>query len=99
MLDRRGFQVKAQGENEIQGTREFDAPPAMVWEAFTKPELLRRWMLGPDGWVMKVCEVDLRVGGAYRYVWYKEKTDYSMGMGGVYLEVERPRKLVNDEKF
>jgi uncharacterized protein YndB with AHSA1/START domain len=99
MLDRRGFQVKAQGENEIQGTREFDAPPEMLWEAWTRPELLRRWLLGPDGWVMKVCEIDLRVGGAYRYVWHQEKTGVSMGMGGVFLEVDKPRKLVNNEKF
>lgn len=99
MLDRRGFQVKAQGENEIHGTREFAAPPEMVWDAWTRPELLRRWLLGPDGWVMTVCEVDLRVGGSYRYVWHKEKTGYSMGMGGVFLEVDRPRKLVNSEKF
>lgn len=99
MSERRGFQVKAQGENEIRGTREFDAPPEMVWKAWTEPELLRRWLLGPDGWVMQVCEVDARVGGAYRYVWYKEKTAVSMGMGGVFLAVEKPRKLVSTEKF
>jgi uncharacterized protein YndB with AHSA1/START domain len=99
MLDRRGFQVKAQGENEIHGTREFDAPPGMVWAAWTRPELLRRWLLGPDGWVMKVCEVDARVGGAYRYVWQMEKADVSMGMGGKFLVVEEPRKLVSTEKF
>lgn len=99
MLNRRGFQVKAQGEREIVGTREFNAPSEMVWDAWTKPELLRRWLLGPDGWVMKVCEVDLRVGGAYRYVWHKEKTDYTMGVGGVFLEVEKPRRLMNNEKF
>ena len=44
-------------------TRAFDAPRALVFDAFTKPELIRRWMLGPDGWSMPVCEVDLRVGG------------------------------------
>src|SRR5687768_10206028 len=99
MMDRRGFQVEAQGEREIHGTRGFDAPVGMVWDAFTRPELLRRWMLGPDGWTMKVCEVDLRAGGAYRYVWHKEKTGYSMGMGGVFLEVDKPRKLVSNEKF
>ncbi len=60
MSERRGFQVEAQGENEILGTREFDAPPEMVWKAWTEPELLRRWLLGPDGWVMQVCEVDAR---------------------------------------
>lgn len=48
---------------------------------------------------MTVCEVDLKVGGAYRYVWQKEKADYAMGVSGVFLEVDKPRKLVNNEKF
>jgi uncharacterized protein YndB with AHSA1/START domain len=99
MAERGGFQVRAQGEREILGTREFAAPRERVWDAFTRPELLRRWMLGPDGWVMEVCEVDLRAGGSFRYVWHKEKTGYRMGMGGVFLEVDRPRKLVSREKF
>src|SRR6267143_2100027 len=46
-----------------------DAPRRMVFDAFTKPELVKQWLLGPPGWTMPVCEIDLRVGGAYRYVW------------------------------
>lgn len=99
MPDRNGFQVRSQGDREILGTREFDAPRELVWDAFTRPELVRRWMLGPDGWEMEVCELDLRVGGAYRYVWHQVGTGYRMGVSGIYLEVDRPRKLVNTEKF
>lgn len=50
-------------------TRVFDAPRRMVFKALTKPELIKQWMLGPPGWTMPVCEIDLRVGGAYRYLW------------------------------
>src|SRR5579862_1873146 len=69
------FTVSTPSDREIQVTRDFDAPRPMVFEAFTKPELVRRWLLGPPGWIMPQCEVDLRVGGAYRYVWRFEKTD------------------------
>jgi uncharacterized protein YndB with AHSA1/START domain len=99
MPDLRGYKVAAHGDLEIKGTREFDAPRTLVWEAFTKPELLKRWMLGPDGWVMTVCEIDLRVGGSYRYVWFKEKEGFSMGMGGSFLEIEKPKRIVNTERF
>jgi len=61
--------------------------------------LVRRLLLGPDGLTMPVCEIDLRVGGLYRYVWRKESTNTEMGMGGVFREVVRPEKLVATEKF
>ncbi len=54
-------------EVEIQITRVFDAPRALVWEALTMPEHLRRWMLGPEGWEMAVCELDLRPGGGWHH--------------------------------
>ena len=50
-------------------TRDFEAPRTLVWDAHTKPELVRRWMLGPPGWSMPVCEMDLRAGGKYRDQW------------------------------
>ena len=53
-------------DREIMMTRVFDAPRELVFDALTKPELVKRWLLGPDGWSMPVCEIDLRVGGAYR---------------------------------
>ncbi|MEA2707544.1 MAG: hypothetical protein QOF78_145, partial [Phycisphaerales bacterium] len=87
------------GERELVMTRTFDAPRKMVFDAFTKPELLKRWLLGPPGWSMPVCDVDLRVGGAYRYVWRKDSDGTEMGMGGVYREIIAPERVVATEKF
>jgi uncharacterized protein YndB with AHSA1/START domain len=90
--------VSTPSEREIVMTRVFDAPRSMVFDALTKPELLMRWFSGPPGWSLVVCEVDLRVGGAYRYVWRNDNgTD--MGMGGVYREIVRPERLVATESF
>jgi uncharacterized protein YndB with AHSA1/START domain len=93
------LQVTAQGEREIVMTRAFSAPRRLVWDAHTRPDLLKKWLLGPDGWELVVCDVDLRVGGAYRWVWRKEKTGKEMGLGGVYREVEAPQRLVSTENF
>lgn len=92
------LQIAARGDREIVMTRDFDAPRAMVFDAYTKPELLRRWLLGPPGWTMVVCDVDLRVGGAYRFVWHSPEKG-EMGMGGVYREILRPERLVSTERF
>jgi uncharacterized protein YndB with AHSA1/START domain len=91
--------VSASGDREIVMTRSFNAPRNLVFDAFTKPELIKRWLLGPDGWTMPVCEVDLRVGGKYRYVWRKENDGTEMGMGGVYREIVPNERIVNTEKF
>jgi len=93
------FKLSTPTDREILIERDFNAPRELVFEAFTKPDLVRRWLLGPDGWTMPVCEIDLRVGGAYRYVWHKESCNITMGMGGVFREVARPKKLVATEKF
>jgi len=93
------FKVSTPTDREIVVERDFHAPRPLVFDAFTKPELVRRWLLGPDGWTMPVCEIDLRPGGAYRYIWRKESTGMEMGMGGVFREVVRPEKLVATEKF
>ena len=93
-----GLQLTTRGEKELVMTREFAAPRALVFDAFTKPELVRRWLLGPPGWSMPVCEIDLRVGGSYRYVWRHENGS-QMGMGGVFREIVVPERLVSTEKF
>lgn len=87
------------GDREIIITRDFNAPRQLVWDAHTKPELIKRWLLGPPGWSMPVCEVDLRVGGKYRYVWRNEDSGSQMGMCGVYREITAPQRLVATEKF
>jgi uncharacterized protein YndB with AHSA1/START domain len=86
-------------DREIQMTRLFDAPRRLVFDAFTKPELVKRWLLGPDGWSMPVCEIDLRVGGRYRYVWRNDANGKEMGAGGVFQEVVAPERLVHTERF
>ena len=98
MKDTGKLKVAARGEREIVMTRTFDAPRKLVFDAFTRPELIRNWLLGPAGWTMPVCEVDLRVGGRYRYEWRKEPGTV-MGMGGVFREVTAPARLVSTETF
>ena len=90
--------VAAKGDREITMTRRFGAPRAMVFEAWTKPELLKRWMTGPPGMTLPICEVDLRVGGAYRYVW-RTSQGQEMGAGGTFLEVAAPERFVATERF
>lgn len=64
--------VTTPSDLEIEMTRFFDAPRRLVYEAMVKPELLRRWMIGPPGWTMEACEIDLTVGGKYRCGWRRE---------------------------
>jgi uncharacterized protein YndB with AHSA1/START domain len=90
--------VEARGSREIIMTRVFDAPRHLVFEAFTRPELLKRWFFGPPGWSLVVCEVALRVGDAYRYVW-RGPDGTEMGMRGVCREFVPPERLVATEKF
>ena len=92
------FKVSTPTDREIRISRVFDAPRELVFDAFTKPELLTRWMSGPPGWSFVVCEVDLRVGGAYRFVW-RGPDGTEMGMGGVHREIERPERVVNTQRF
>ena len=92
------LKVTTPTDREILMTRVFDAPRHLVFEAMTKPELLKRWFHGPPGWSLEVCEVDLRVGGTYRYVW-RNVDGNEMGMGGVYREVVPPERIVATEKF
>jgi uncharacterized protein (TIGR03086 family) len=79
-------------------TRLFDAPRRLVFDALTRPDLLKRWFFGPPGWSLVVCEVDLKVGGAYRYVW-RGPDGTNMGARGVYREVVPPERLAHSESF
>ena len=90
--------VATQGDRELVFTRAFNASRALVFDCMTKPELVTRWMLGPPGWTMPVCEIDLRVGGRYRYVW-RNQEGRDMGMGGVFKEIVAPEKIVATELF
>jgi uncharacterized protein YndB with AHSA1/START domain len=95
----RALRISASGEHEIRMTRDFDAPRRLVFEAYTKPELLKRWLGVREGWVLAECEVDLRVGGAYRYLWRHEARGARMGAGGRFREIVVPERIVCTEKF
>ena len=93
------LQVTTQGDREVRLVREFDAPRHLVWDCFTKPELVRRWLFGPDGWSLDVCEVSLVPGGRCRYVWKKADGAVSMGMSAVCREAVPPERAVFVETF
>jgi uncharacterized protein YndB with AHSA1/START domain len=92
------LKVTTPGDRDIVLSREFDAPRRLVFEAMTTPELLQRWLLGPPGWTMVLCQVDLKVGGSYRYVW-RQDDGSEMGMHGVYREIAPPEHIVSTEVF
>jgi uncharacterized protein YndB with AHSA1/START domain len=93
-----GLKVTTPSDREIALTRVFDAPARLVFEAYTKPELLKRWLGVHNGWVLAVCEIDLKVGGTYRYVW-RNPGGMDMGMRGVYREIVPPVRIVATESF
>ncbi|HEX6900750.1 MAG TPA: SRPBCC family protein [Thermoanaerobaculia bacterium] len=93
------LKITTPSDREIVMTRDFDAPRDLVFEALTKPELVKRWLLGPDGWSMPVCEIDLKVGGTFRYVWRRDADGSEMGMSGVYREIVAPERIVSTEQF
>ena len=85
-------------DRELVMRRIFNAPGAMVFDALTKPGMIKQWMLGPPGMTMPVCEIDLRVGGEYRYVW-RNADGFEMGVRGTYREITPPEQLVHTERF
>ena len=92
------LQVTTPTDREIVMTRVFDAPRRLVFEAWTNPERVARWMLGPEGWTMPVCEIDLRPGGAWHFVW-RRANGTEMAMRGVYREITPPERLVSTESW
>jgi uncharacterized protein YndB with AHSA1/START domain len=90
--------VAMPSDREVLVTRVFDAPRNLVWDCHTKPELIRRWMLGPPGWSMPVCEVDFSVGGKYHYRWRKDADGVEFGFNGMYREIETQRRIVTIER-
>jgi uncharacterized protein YndB with AHSA1/START domain len=85
-------------DREVAWTRSFAAPRERVFRALTEPEHVQRWLLGPDGWTMPICEMDLRVGGEWRYVWRNGDGD-EFALQGVFREIERPARIVYTESM
>src|SRR5687767_13613672 len=92
-------QVTLPSEREVKVVRSFKAPRALVYRAYTEPELVRRWMLGPPGWSMPVCEMDVRVGGTYRWRWRSDDNANEFGFSGTFREVQPPSRLVHTEAY
>jgi uncharacterized protein YndB with AHSA1/START domain len=92
-------QVSLPSDTEVRVTRSFHAPRALVWQAHTAPELARQWLLGYPGWSMPVCEMDVRVGGKYRWRWRADRSGEEFGFFGTFDEVSEPERLSYDQYY
>lgn len=84
---------------DVVVVRSFAAPRDLVFDAWTKPALVQRWLLGPPGWTMPVCEMDVRPGGKYRWRWRSEEDGKEFGFSGEFREVVRPSRIVHIERY
>jgi uncharacterized protein YndB with AHSA1/START domain len=96
-----GTRTELVDDIHVRITRAFEAPRHLLWRAHTEPELMRRWLLGPDGWEMTVCENDLRVGGSYRNAWAPVggTPGEPFGFDGENLVIEPERRIVTTERM
>src|SRR5690606_19831799 len=90
--------VTTPSKSTVAVERTFDAPARLVWAAHTQPEYIKQWLLGPDGWDMPVCEVDLRVGGSYRWEW-SHADEPGFGFTGTYTALEPFTHIAHTERF
>lgn len=86
-------------DTEVLVKRSFDAPAELVWRAYMEPDLLRRWCTGPPGWSMPVCEMDMRVGGTYRWRWRNDEGGQEFGFAGEVLEIALHTKIVHTQLY
>src|SRR5262245_41601056 len=92
-------QVTLPSDREVRVMRSFKAPRALGYRAFTEPQLVQRWLLGPPGWSMPVCEMDVRVGGKYRWRWRSDQDGSEFGFAGTFREVQPASRLVHTEAY
>jgi uncharacterized protein YndB with AHSA1/START domain len=85
-------------DREVLVTRVVNAPRRLVFAAWTEPRHLQRWLTGPEGWTMPICEIDLRPGGRWRYV-YRKASGKEMTLTGSVLEVVPPERFVTTESW
>lgn len=91
--------VTLPNDRDVVVVRAFDAPRTLVFDAWTKPALVQRWMLGPPGWKMPVCEMDVRPGGKFRWRWRSDENGAEFGFTGIFREVVRPSRIVHVERY
>lgn len=99
MITARRMVITTPTDTEIIMTRRFDAPKRLVWDAMTKPELLKKWLFLPPGWTMAACEEDVRAGGKFRWAWNGPDGSLMMSMHGTYREVVPHERIVRTETF
>jgi uncharacterized protein YndB with AHSA1/START domain len=95
---RHGMAFALPADRRIVLCRRFDAPAELVFDSLTRPECVPRWLIGPPGWSMPVCEIDLRPGGRMHYLWRGDKGE-QMEMHGAFVEIDPPRRIVHTERF
>jgi uncharacterized protein YndB with AHSA1/START domain len=91
--------VTLPNDRDVVVVRAFNAPRALVFDAWTKPALIQRWMLGPPGWTMPVCEMDVRPGGKFKWRWRSDENGKEFGFSGEFREVVRPSRIVHVERY
>lgn len=91
------LKVTPAGDRDVLFERVFETPRDAVFDALTQADKVKQWM-GPHGYRLVVCEIDLKVGGAYRYV-MRGPDGNEMGWGGVYREIAAPTRLIHTETF
>jgi uncharacterized protein YndB with AHSA1/START domain len=91
--------VTLPNDREVVVVRAFNAPRSLVFDAWTKPELMQRWLLGPPGWTMPVCEMDVRAGGTFKWRWRNDASGAEFGFTGEFREVTRPSRIVHVERY
>jgi uncharacterized protein YndB with AHSA1/START domain len=92
-------EVSLPSESEVLVTRQFNASRESVYRAYTAPSLVQRWLLGPPGWSMPVCEMDVRVGGRFRWRWRSDDDGKEFGFHGEFREVSPPSRLVHTQSY
>lgn len=90
--------IELNGETDLTVTRRFNAPPKLVYRAHTEPALVQKWMLGPPGWTMPVCNMDVRIGGAFRHE-YSDGAGAGFAIVGEYLTLEPDVRIVHVERM
>lgn len=93
------LQVSTPNDLEIVMTRTFNAPRTLVWDAMIKPEMLKRWMFTPPQWSWAECEMDVRVGGEFRWAWNGPDGQLALLIWGVYKELDAPFRIVHTERM
>jgi len=98
MSVRNTLNISIPNDYEVVVAREFDAPRKVVWDAMTKPAMVRQWLFGPPGWEMICCDDDLKVGGGFRWEW-RGPDGATLTMHGTYKELAPPTRAVRNEIF